>query len=918
VGDFGNGKLDLAVADNGSQNVGILLGNGDGTFQATSNFAAGTNPSSVTAGAFITGNSSIDLAVANRSGNNVSVLIGNGDGTFHTPVNYTVGSNPVSVTGAAFASNANIDLAVANSSSNNVSVLLGNGDGTFQNAVNYAVGSQPNSVAAGNFNGKIGLAVANLQGASVSVLVGNGDGTFQNAVPYPVGSFPYWVVAANFGNGQVDLAVANNGSSNVSVLLGKGDGTFLQAVPYSAGPNPAAIAVGDYNSDGKLDLAVLNGTGTVSILLGNGNGTFQAPLSNPPTVGGQPTSIVTADFNGDGKLDLVVVNSGNDNISILLGNGDGTFQPSVYYAAGFIADSVAVGDFKGNGKPDLGVANSGNNDVTILLNTTVFKTNTITTITAQTPNPSVPGESVTINFTVVPVQGGMGTPTGNVTVSDAMGDSCTATVAQGSCSITFPKVGTKTLAATYGGDSNFNGSTSKSVTQFVEIFNTVANFNGTVGFEPFLMSLVQGIDGNLYGTTVLGGTGDGTIFKVTPSGTLTTLHSFGGTDGLAPYAGLVLGTDGNFYGTTVGGGANSQCSGTGIQGCGTVFKITPGGTFTTLYSFAGTDGANPWAGLVQGTDGNFYGTTAYGGASSVGTVFKITSGGTLTTLHSFSGSDGDFAVAALIQATDGNFYGTTGGGGAGSYGTVFRMTPSGTLTTLHSFDLADGEVPEAALIQGTDGNLYSTTPGGGGGNCNSSGLQGCGTVFKITTGGTLTTLHSFVGSDGQWPYGPLIQATDGNLYGTTTAGGASASCSVGCGTVFNISLGGTLTGLLSFDSTDGAAPYGGLVQATSGVFYGTTYTGGANNGGTIYSLTVGLGPFVETLPNSGKVGAAVKILGNNLKGATKVTFNGTAATFKVVSSTEITTKVPSGATTGKVQVVTPHGTLSSNVPFRVR
>jgi len=198
------------------------------------------------------------------------------------------------------------------------------------------------------------------------------------------------------------------------------------------------------------------------------------------------------------------------------------------------------------------------------------------------------------------------------------------------------------------------------------------------------------------------------------------------------------------------------------------------------------------------------------------------------------------------------------------------------------------------------------------------GANGYGTVFSMTSGGTLTTIHSFDATDGAEPYATLVQATNGIFYGTTAEGG-TANCSLGqpCGTVFSITAGGTLTTLHSFDGADGNGPQAAVVQHTNGTFYGVTYNGGASNYGTIFSLAVGLHPFVKTLPTSGTVGAHVKILGTNLTGATKVTFNGTAATFHVVSSSEITTTVPAGATTGKVKVVTPRRTLTSNVKFRL-
>jgi len=463
-----------------------------------------------------------------------------------------------------------------------------------------------------------------------------------------------------------------------------------------------------------------------------------------------------------------------------------------------------------------------------------------------------------------------------------------------------------------------------------QTFKSLVSFDGTDG-RTVNAPVVQGIDGNLYGTTFSGGD-HGTVFKITPGGVLTTLYTFCAqtncTDGNWPQAGVVLGTDGNFYGTTFYGGTNSYCENDlSIAACGTVFKITPGGELTTLYSFCAqsncADGDEPSARLVQGSDGNFYGTTSEGGASinCCGIIFKITPGGKLTTLYTFvcSGAncgDGEFP-SGLVQATDGNFYGTTNGGGAIGDGTVFKITPEGTLTTLHSFGGTDGYGPEAGLVQASDGDLYGTTLYGG--------AYGWGTVFKITVAGALTTLYSFCAQtncpDGSNASGVLVQATDGNFYGTAGAGGPiTSACPTDqgeCGTVFKVTPGGTLTTLHSFDSTDGWYPFAGVVQATNGSFYGTTENGGTNNDGTVFTLSMGLGPFVKTLPASGAVGAKVTILGNTLTGATKVTFNGTAATFTVVSSTQITTTVPTGATSGIVAVTTPGGVLKSNVAFQV-
>jgi uncharacterized repeat protein (TIGR03803 family) len=433
---------------------------------------------------------------------------------------------------------------------------------------------------------------------------------------------------------------------------------------------------------------------------------------------------------------------------------------------------------------------------------------------------------------------------------------------------------------------------------------TLFSFDGTNGTQP-VAALIQGFDGNFYGTTDSGGGNNGgTVFSVSTGGAMTTLYNFCNqptcADGSLPRGGVVQASDGNFYGTTYQGGFHNR---------GTVFRITPGGTLTTLHSFGGINGANPPAALVQGVDGDLYGTTYEDGAKgNYGTIFKITLSGKLTTLHSFDGTDGADPLGALVQGLDGNLYGTTANGGTQKLGTVFKITPSGTLTTLWNFDLTHGAYP-VGLVQAADGHLYGITELGGDNNA--------GTVFKISTGGTLMTLLSFDATYGAYPEAALVQATDGSFYGTT-GGGGSSRCNAGCGAVFKITSRGKLTPLHRFVETDGSNPYGSLIQGTNGSFYGTTYTGGSSNSGTVFNLSLGLGSFVRTQTTSGKVGATVIILGTNLTGSTSVTFNGTAAAFTVVSDSEITATVPSGATSGLVSVTTPGGVLNSNQSFQVK
>jgi uncharacterized repeat protein (TIGR03803 family) len=454
-----------------------------------------------------------------------------------------------------------------------------------------------------------------------------------------------------------------------------------------------------------------------------------------------------------------------------------------------------------------------------------------------------------------------------------------------------------------------------------QTLTTLAAFNFTNGAQPYA-GLIQATNGDFYGTTTSGGGAkEGTVFRITPAGALTTLHSFcsvsGCADGENPYAGVIQGSSGNFYGTTLDGGP---------YGFGTVFQITKNGVLTTLHAFCSqtgcTDGGFPYGGLISTASGNFYGTTEFGGTHGHGTVFEISPAGVLTTLYNFCAqngcTDGENPYSGLVQAANGNFYGVTFSGGVnGPYGAIFEITSTGTLTTLYSFcaqsGCLDGKGPQSALVLGAGGDLYGTTSSGG--------AAGDGTVFRITPTGALTTLYSFCAqsgcADGKAPQGTLILGNDGNLYGTTTGGGNN-----GNGTGYRITMSGVLTTLYSFCSQSGCAdgnlPYAGLIQSTNGQFYGTTYYGGSSgNYGSVFNLTLGLAPFVEAQTDFGKVGGTVIILGNNLIGSTSVTFNGIAAAYHVAASSEITATVPTGATSGVIKVVTPSGTLTSNAPFHV-
>ncbi len=441
-----------------------------------------------------------------------------------------------------------------------------------------------------------------------------------------------------------------------------------------------------------------------------------------------------------------------------------------------------------------------------------------------------------------------------------------------------------------------------------QTLTTLHSFTFDDGASPDFATPTQGRDGNIYATTSIGGSKTagcfcGTAFKITPQGALTSV-SFDGTDGAIPDAGLALGPDGLLYGTTS----------SGVSGTGEVFRLNPQtGALTVLHSFAGPDGANPEAPLTLGPGGKYYGTTNTGGTNNFGTVFSITPSGTFKSLHSFSGADGANPLGGgLTLGSDGALYGVTFFGGKVGPGTIFKITASGTFTKLYDFDGTNGANPYGTLLLAADGNMYGTT----------SGDVTFGTVFKLTHAGVVTVLHSF--NIGDSPSAGLVQATDGKLYGTTFFGGTH-----GEGTIFSITTSGTFATLYSFpsfDHVDGANPFG-LMQHTDGKIYGTTSQGGTSINcdsfdsigcGTVFSLDLGLVPFVTFVVPSGKVGSVIQILGTDLTGTTAVSFNGVpASSFKVVRGTFIKATLPAGATTGPVTVTTPTGTFTSNVNFAV-
>ncbi|HVO82778.1 MAG TPA: choice-of-anchor tandem repeat GloVer-containing protein [Terriglobales bacterium] len=417
-----------------------------------------------------------------------------------------------------------------------------------------------------------------------------------------------------------------------------------------------------------------------------------------------------------------------------------------------------------------------------------------------------------------------------------------------------------------------------------QTFTKLYDFGASPGdpANPFEELFAQGRDANLYSTTRDGGTyGLGTVFRVTPSGIVTVVYNFDGTHGATPFGGLTLGTDGNFYGTTFFGGSG-QCLG---FGGGTVFKITPDGDLSTLHNF-GDDGCLPYVAPIEATDGNFYGTTGHDSYGNHGMVYKMTPSGNVKVLHQFGGYE---VGEGLLQATDGNLYGN-------AQTALYEITPGGQFTYLYSFTDALG----VSLVQGTDGPLYGTA-------C-------CGreVIYRVTSAGSYSVLHQFRRRDGIRPIAAMFQATDGNFYGVAETDGTA-----GAGTIYAIGRNRAFSVFYNFDNATGSQPDTPLVQHTNGILYGDASAGGAYGYGTFFSLDLGLPPFARLVSTSGQIGKNIGVLGQGFTGTSSVSFNGIPATFNVASDTYLEAYVPDGALTGSVAVTTPTGTLTSNTIFRV-
>ena len=606
----------------------------------------------------------------------------------------------------------------------------------------------------------------------------SGSGTPGGSVVFSDGGTPLSTVAVTSGAAALTTASLSPGSHTITAAYG-GDGNFQP-------------------SSGSVSVNVTQNSSSVTL----------TSSANPATYG-QPVTI-SVQITPPAATGSVIFAEGGKTLGVAtLASGVASFTTSSLGGGSHSVLATYSGD--------------GNFQTSSATFAEVINPAGTTLSLAASANPATVNQQVTLTATVTsPAAGG---PTGTVTFLNGgtpLASPVPTVSGQASLAAAFPSSGSLTIQAVYSGDANYLTSSAQiteSVTAAASLpaLTTLLSFSGSNGSNPS-GGLTLGADGLFYGATQSGGAnGAGSVFKMTPAGSLITLYSFSGADGASPNAALTLGSDGTVYGTTSGGGAS---------GIGTVFAMPPSGPLAILHNFTGPDGSAPAAGLTFGSDGNLYGTTAQGGASGNGTFFQITPAGTFVTLYSFAATDGAGPQAALTPGADGNFYGSTVSGGLNQAGTLFRITPAGILTPLYSFQGGDGSAPYGALTQTSDGSFYGSTSSGG--------KNADGTIFKLAPDGTFTTLYDFSGSDGARPESALALNPDGNFYGTTFSGGANSSY----GTIFKITPAGALTPLYSFAGPDGSNPAAGLTTGPDGNLYGTTTSGGASGFGSAFRIVV--------------------------------------------------------------------------------
>ena len=823
LGDVnGDGKLDIVTRNANSNNSSVLLGNGDGTFQAQQTFATGTQPSSVTLGD-VNRDGKLDIITSNFGSDSVSVLLGNGDGTFQAKQDFTTPITPSSVTLGDVNGDGKLDIITANYNTINASVLLGNGDGTFQSQQTFATGNGPQSVTLGDVNGdgRLDLITANsgvsIVSGNVSVLLGNGNGTFAAQTTFTTGNLPRIVTLGDVnGDGKLDIITANSGSDSTSVLLGNGNGTFQPKVDFTTGSGPFSVTLGDVNADGRLDIVTANlgGSGSASVLLGTGGSAITATFLPQQTFAADnsPVFVTLGDVNGDGDLDIVTANLSADNVSVLLGNGNGTFGAQATFATGSFPDGVTLGDVNRDGKLDIVVSNLLTNSVSVLLG------NGNGTFKAQSTF-AVGTLSTSVTLGDVNSDGKLDIITGN---------SGSSSVLLGNGNGTFQTQATTATGPTGGSTADV---TLADVNSDGKLDLIYAQSNGAV---PYYVGVLLGNGNGTFQTEATFDVGTGTkpsniaVGDVNGDGRLDIITA----NVLNKSVGVLLGNgNGTFQSVAIlnagnldvqdvklgdvnGDGRLDIITGNNSTNNSSVLLGNGNGTFQAQLTFAtGTNARGVVVGDVNG-DGRLDIITANQGSANVsvllnsiaftGQTVTISSGPTVTS------STSNLAATATTLIITGTGFNTTAGNN-----TVTLSSGTGTVTSATATQLTITLNTPPSV-----GNLTAVVTSNG--SSSGSPVQVATVVAGAATQATLTTPAAGSASGSAFTTQPIITIQDA-LGNTVTNSNASVTMTVSGG-----DNKATTVGTVTINAVNGVANFSGVgISGTAGTTYTLTF---ASNG----------------------------------------------------------------------------------------